>query len=65
MDNGVFIKFLVSGFRKEYSVTIIEFNHLCTLRLGLGVKGGLFMGGAPNMLIIPGLSRVEHLHLGR
>ena len=32
--------------------------NICTLRFGLGVKGGLFVGGAPKMHNILGLSRV-------
>ena len=31
----------------------------------IGVKGGLFVGGAPKMHNISGLSRAEHLYLGR
>ena len=38
---------------------------ICTLRLGLGVKGGLSIGGALKMHNISGLSRVGLLHLGR
>ena len=38
---------------------------ICTLRFGLGVKGGQFVGGAPKMHNISGLSQVGHLHLGR
>jgi hypothetical protein len=40
-------------------------SNICTLRFGLGVKGGLCIGGAPKMHDISGLSRVGHLHLGR
>ena len=65
MENGVFIKFLVGGFCTESIVTLSVFNYLCTLRFGLGVKGGLFVGGAPKMHIILGLSQAKHLQLGR
>ena len=40
-------------------------SSICTLRFGLGVKGGSYVGGAPKMHNISGLSRVRHLHLGR
>ena len=40
-------------------------SNIYTLRFGLGVKGGLFIVGAPKMHNISGLSRVEHLHLDR
>ena len=37
---------------------------ICTLRFGLGVKGGLYVGGAPKMHNVLGLSQARHLHLG-
>ena len=40
-------------------------SNMCTLRFGLGVKGGLSIGGAPKMHNILGLSRAGPLHLGR
>jgi hypothetical protein len=40
-------------------------SNICTLRFGLGVKGGLSVGGTPRMHNISGLSRAGHLHLGR
>lgn len=38
---------------------------LCTLRVGLGVKGGLVCGGAPMIHYMSGHSLARHLHLGR
>ena len=40
-------------------------SNICTLRFGLGVKGGLFVSEAPKMHNILGLSRAGHVHLGR
>ena len=58
------IKFSVGGFYSKYIITVSEFKNLY-LGLGLGVKGGLSVGGAPKMHNILDLSRVEHLYLGR
>ena len=40
-------------------------SNICTLTFVLGVKGGLYVGGAPRMHNISGLNRVGHLHLGK
>jgi hypothetical protein len=63
VEDGVFIKFTNGGFYGE-SIVALDSN-ICTLRFGLGVKGGLYVGGAPKMHNILGLSRAKHLHLGR
>ena len=55
METGVFIKFTVGGFYRE-SIVVVNSN-FCTLRFGLGVKNGLYVGGAPKMHNILGLSR--------
>ena len=36
---------------------------MSTLRFGLGVKGGLFVGGDPKMNNILGMTRAGHLHI--
>ena len=38
---------------------------ICTLRFGLGVKGGLPIGGTLERHNILGLSQVGHLHMRR
>ena len=58
------VKFLVGGFCKESIVAVVNSNS-CTLRFGLGVKGGLFVGGGHKMHNISSLSRAGHLHIGR
>ena len=57
MKDGVFIDFLVGGLCGEFIVAISKSN-ICTLRFGLGVKGGLYVGGAPKLHNILGLNRV-------
>jgi len=37
----------------------------CILRFLMGVKGILFVGGAPKMHTILDISRIEHLHLDK
>ena len=48
MENNKFIKFLVGCCCGKYVVEVSD-SIICTLRFGLGVKGGLFVGGAPKM----------------
>lgn len=62
MENHTFIKFLVGRIRGSI-IVVSEFKY-STLRFGLGVKVGFFVGGALNMHNLLGLCRVEHLHLG-
>ena len=40
-------------------------SNICTLRFGLGVKGGISVGEAPKMHNILGLNQVGQLHLDK
>ena len=51
MKSGIFIRFLVGGFYGNPLVQYVN-SHFCTLRFEMGVKGGLFVGGAPKCINI-------------
>ena len=57
MESGVFIKYLVVAFYGDSIVAVNEFKYL--------YFDGLYVGGAPKMHNISGLSRVGYLDFGR